>query len=188
MFDLEERENNVTIYCLETDFYFDILLNDSHHSDYYVRYSPASTKIMDHHTASWNAVVIYFDKWLDTLMREISEVDKWGRLFEEIGNLKISNEENEHRFSHEEYLTLERKFSDIKVSMIAIPFLPEQLEAINNKLDHLLTLTTELSKYDWQNLFIGVIVSVVIQLGVTQENAQLLYALIKQTFKGLFLQ
>lgn len=188
MFKVEDNAKAYTLKYVGTKFYFNIANSGISGIDFHMTYSPAKLKMVDEIYSSWEEFSLYFRGWLSYLEREVTAVDKWGRLFDEMNYLHMSTPENEQNFTHEEYIDLERKLTSIKASIAAIPLLPGQIEAINYKLDHLLTLTTQLNKFDWQGLFIGTIVGQIIDLGITTENAQLLYALIKQTFHGLFLQ
>jgi hypothetical protein len=76
---------------------------------------------------------------------------------------------------------------DILGIIKTIPLLTVQETAIANQLDHLMELAKELNKFDWKSLFIGTISSIIIQLGVTKENAHELWSLIKKVFNNFFL-
>lgn len=173
----------------DTGYYFRIYDNTGYVNSLVVNFSPGETLYKDASTnIPWKDVKEYFTKWLKYLYREVSSPDKWGRIFDEIQYLIGTTPNQYTSFSHQEYLTISAKIDLIKSSLEHIPLLQEQNFAIKNQLDHLLELTTELNKFDWQNLFIGTTLSIIIQLKVTNENAQLLYELIKRTFEGLFLK
>ena len=172
-----------------TGYYFRIYENTGYANSLVVNFSPGETLYKDASPSmAWKDVKEYFTKWLKYLKREVSSPDKWGRIFDEIQYLIGTTPNQNLGFTHEEYLTISGQMDFIKSSLEHIPLLQEQNSAIKNQLDHLLELTTELNKFDWQNLFIGTTISIIIQLGVTKENAALLYELIKRTFQGLFLK
>nr|WP_068892289.1 hypothetical protein [Pedobacter panaciterrae] len=172
-----------------TGYYFRIFEDTGYVNSLIVNFSPGEFLYKEGSVSMpWIEVPLYFKKWLTYLKREISAPDKWGRLFDEMRYL-IGTTQNEYaNFSHVEYLDISSKIEHIKASLSQIPLLQEQNVAIINQLDNLLELTNKLNKFDWQNLFIGTIITIIIQLNVTQDNAALLYDLIKSTFKGLFLK
>jgi hypothetical protein len=187
-FEVEEYGQNLNLYFPNTDYHFAISESGITSRDFYMRYSPAKDTVNEEYAINWSEMVLEFKKWLTYLEREVSIEDKWARILAEASYLMTSVEESSNKFSHEEYLDITVKFNYIKANIRSIPLQSQQIDAINSKLDHLLEMTTKLNKFDWQNLFVGIILSIVIQLGVTQENAKLLYELIKQTFRGKFLQ
>ncbi len=79
------------------------------------------------------------------------------------------------------------KINQIKSSLGTINLLEEQQVAISQKLDHLIDVAKDLNKFDWKNLFIGTIISIIIQLEVNKENAALLWELIKRVFRNFLL-
>ena len=172
-----------------TNFYFRIFEDTGYANTLIVNFSPGETLYRDASSSiGWKDVKDYFKKWLSYLKREVSSPDKWGRVFDEAQYLIGTTINQNVNFTHDEYLLLSTQINTIKSSLDRIPLLIEQNSAIKNQLDHLLELTSELNKFDWQNLMIGTIISIVIQLGVTQDNAKLLYELIKDTFQKVFLK
>ena len=59
---------------------------------------------------------------------------------------------------------------------------------IKNQLERLTLLAVDLGKFDWKNLFVGTIMSIIIQLGVNKENANLIWLAIKQMFYEYFIK
>ncbi len=139
------------------------------------------------HARLWNDVLAHFTSWLINLKREINAPNKWERLEKEIAGIKINFSNDQDKFSAHEYEELKAKTETLKQSVSEIGLLPEQAKAIHAKLDHLITLAKDMNKFDWKSLFIGTIISIVIQLSVTQENAKSLWTLIKQVFSNYFL-
>ncbi|HEY1062909.1 MAG TPA: hypothetical protein VGE44_14530 [Daejeonella sp.] len=171
-----------------SEYYFRIFEADGYANSFIVNFAPGESFYKESSSRiGWHDVSSYFANWLYFLKREVIAPDKWGRLLEEMRSLIGTTPNYNAKFSHAEYLDISYKFEHIKSSLTQIPLLKEQNEAIINQLDNLLELTNKLNKFDWQNLFIGTIISIIIQLNVTPENASLLYELIKTTFKGLFL-
>lgn len=171
-----------------TDYYFKIFDNTGYVNSFVVNYAPGDTYYKEASSSIvWHEVSSYFNNWLYFLNREITTPDKWGRLLEEMGSLIGTTPNQNTFFTHDEFLDISNKFNYIKSSLSQIPLVQEQNVAIINQLDVLLERTSTLNKFEWQHFFIGTIVSIIIQLNVTPDNAALLYELIKRTFKGLFL-
>ena len=135
----------------------------------------------------WENQISHFRMWLLFLVRELNSPNKWDRLKIEILNLNINFETDINKFSIQEYKSLEIKISNLKDGLSKIGLLEIQVETINKKLDHLLELAKDLSKFDWFGLFIGTILNIIIQLGVTKENSKLIWDLIKNVFKSYLL-
>lgn len=136
---------------------------------------------------SWNVQLKYVNVWLYNLVREINTPNKWDRLNKEIKGIGFNFENNEDKFTVGEYEDLKQRISTLQISINSIGLLPEHVEAINAKLDHLTDMAKEMNKFDWKGLFVGTIIAIIIQLNVNPENAQVLWTLIKQVFNNLLL-
>lgn len=181
-----DRENSV-VYFKDSTYKFAIY--EARGTPYYVSLSPGESKVLDEFgVRSWSHLKPVFLDWLRYLQRETIILDKWSRLEEEIKYLMVPAQSNNERFTHNEYLEIETKLNLIIKSLPSIPLLPEQLSAITNQLNHIQETANNLGKFDWKNLFIGTIISVIIQLEVTPENAHAVFQLIKRVFEGMFLQ
>jgi hypothetical protein len=124
------------------------------------------------------------------VVEELNSPNKWDRLSKEIKNAGINLDKNnsDNKFSILEYEDLKTKILTLKQSSHTIGLTSEQSNAIEAKLDHLTDMAKILNKFDWKSLFVGTIISVVIQLNVTQDNANSLWTLIRQIFKNFLLQ
>lgn len=188
-FKIEEKEIKTSIIYIDSDYFFDINETRNVINRFTTVYSPADEITKDiYPDCNWTEIQTLFSNWLIFLERELTAENKWDRLFKEMNYLKVAKISDESRFTYNEYLDLSIKIESIKTGINSIPLSDFQLKAISSQLDHLLSIANDLNKFDWQSLFLGAIISVIIQLGVTQNNAQLLYNLIKITFKGLFIQ
>jgi len=104
-----------------------------------------------------------------------------------VNSIKLNLNNEADKFSALEFEDLKIKVSAIKQGLNNIDLLSDQISVINEKLDHLTELAVNMNKFDWKSQFIGTIISIIIQLEVTQENAKSLWALIKQVFNNYFL-
>lgn len=171
-----------------SEFFFRFSLSNNGMAPFRAVYCPAENLYSDDSFfSSWESEMEYFHDWLKLLAREISTPNKWERLKNELEGIGINFENNEDKFSVSEYEDLKQRVMILKQGTAAIALLPEQLATINNKLDHLTELAKEMNKFDWKSLFLGSIMSIIIQLGVTKENANELWALIKRVFNNYIL-
>lgn len=175
-----------------SDYYYKFFPDTESASCFYANYSPGVYSNIDYTTR----FVIndesnkLFKQWLFCLNRELNAPNKWERLQNEIQSLNINfNEDNSNdKFSFQEYTDLSNKIDILKQNIKSINFSSEQLNAIDIKLDDLKELAKNLKRFDWRNLFIGTIISIIIQLEVNKDNANDLWRLIKHIFSNLFLQ
>ncbi|MCD4819204.1 MAG: hypothetical protein K8S23_10990 [Candidatus Cloacimonetes bacterium] len=190
-FELDEQSNNIycIVYFLKTDFFF--LISDkllAHSNNYELSYSPAHNSYKESvNAAGWSIVSSRFDIWLHLLYQEINTPNKWERLQKEIDSLAISFDQDDSKFSIQEFELLETKIKSLKQKVTEIGLISEQVDAFNNKLDYLIDSAKRSNKFDWKSLFIGTIVNLTITMNVTPENTQALWLLIKQVFNNYFL-
>ncbi|MBA4242140.1 MAG: hypothetical protein C0448_15555 [Sphingobacteriaceae bacterium] len=170
-----------TMLCYKgTDYYF---LFDTHYGGHYASFSPGEQHFNDEaHTSDWDTQLMVFDRWLEYLSREINSPNKWERLESEMKSIRFNFTNDEDKFSFHEYEDLKLKVETLKSSINNLGLLGDQAHVFNDKLDHLVELAKDMNKFDWKSLFVGTIISVIIQLSVTQDNAKELWTLIKQIF------
>lgn len=128
-----------------------------------------------------------FAIWLSFIQREISQDDKWTKLTKEIDELHFTTTDNNltnSKFTIQEFLEVERKIIQLKKGVSSMKLLPDQILIINDKLDQILNMATELGRFDWQSIFVGTIISIIIQLEVNKENVHELWRLIKSLFNS----
>lgn len=172
---------------LHSQFYFSVSL---HHDKQFmiVKYSPGKDIFeKENWVRTWDEVEANFSIFVDSLFLEINEIDKWGRLKNELDQINVTYTNESDKFSADEYVDLQQKMNLLKLEMKNLSFDPEQIQILENKIDHLTTIAVTLTKFDWKSLFIGTIVSIIIQLGVTQENAKAFWGVIKRLFNKYFL-
>lgn len=156
---------------------------------HYAIFSPGSECVKEEQApGSWSIQMNYFMHWLKYLIREISIEDKWKRLDKEIAQLNINTDSNESKFTAQEYEELRLKISMLKVNLIELNLAPEQMQTLSSKLDYLAELALNLNKVDWKNLFIGTLISLIIQLAIPPETSSQIWFVIKQVFSGYLLK
>lgn len=133
----------------------------------------------------WRALTNSFLVWLRALKEEISAVDKWQQLENELEKADINFDVGNERFTHKEYEEILSRMNVLKQGISDIPQINENLESINKRLDHLTEMVGELGKFDWRSLFAGTIAGILTQIGATPDNATKLWELVKITFSTI---
>ena len=184
---VEERTTNKTHirYKSFSDYTFTIYSFSSKHL--YVQRCPGGNKYTDiYEVDGFSSALSSFKGWLILLIREVQSEDLWGRIQQESENLPIQfSGHYNHKFTVSEYQELSSKLDELKGCITSLMIPSEQVVLINDKLDGLLTLATSLGRFDWSNLVIGTVISLIIQLEVNKENASALWKVIKQFFSGI---
>lgn len=174
-------------YKANKDFYFRFI-DSNYANSLFVNHSPGDEQIMDATSQiNWNQTLNIFENWLYYLQREVTSPNLWQQFKTEISEIKYINNFSNQKFSFSEYTEISEKIEVLKSSLSSIPLILNQQNEIILRLDHLSETAKELGKFDWINLFIGTIISVVIQLNVTPENANEIWDLIKRVFNNYFL-
>ena len=155
---------------------------------HYSIYSPVKTTlIIREHHRTWPLQIGNFVKWLENLKRESLTEDKWERLKIEINNVKLSYENDHNRFTVQEYEELQTQMGILKDRISGLELIPEQVEQINDKLDHLITFAKSLNKTDWKSLFIGTIINLIIQLSLELNIGKQIWTIIREVLATYFL-
>jgi hypothetical protein len=171
-----------------SEFFYSFETNYRTEESHYAIYSPGNGSIKETQIpGSWDLQKQYFKYWLQYLSREINAPNKWERLSKEISNLGIYITDDESKFTAFEFEDLKKRMLLLKDSINSIGLDPEQLNLILDKLDHLLNLSKNMSKFDWKALFLGTIVSIIIQLSLSPDVGKLLWDMIKQVFNNFIL-
>jgi len=169
------------------DFYFRFI-DSNYANSLFVNHSPGEEQIMDSTPKiTWYETLNIFENWLYYLQREVTSPNLWQQFKTEISEIKFINNFNNEKISFSEYTEISEKIDILKSSLSSIPLILNQQNEIILRLDHLSETAKELGKFDWINLFVGTIISVVIQLNVTRENANAIWDLIKRVFNNYFL-
>ena len=192
-FKIEESEtlltSSTTIKFKERDFTLNFIssLNSNIFS---LRYTPGNEVFTENigPIEKFSNSLLEIQFWLNNIYREIQSPNYWEKLDRELEEVRMSSVFNNSKFTIKEFNNLSSKIDFLKSNLKEIPLLKEQNEQIIFQLDNLKSRAEELGKFDWTNLFIGTIMSIIIQLNVNRENADALWQLIKNIFSGYFLE
>lgn len=182
---LDNLGNSTRLNHKNSQFFFIIQQSDGY---YHLRYSPGEfTQEVMTYQHPWLTTLEFFQNWLSFLKREITAEDKWGRLKDELNQVNITYPEDSDRFTAAEFEALKLKMIAFKIEIRQLSFSDEQLKVLERKIDHLTEIAVDLSKFDWKGLFVGTIVSIIVQLSVTPDNAKALWDIIRKVFSNYFL-
>lgn len=172
----------------DSDYFFKLSESDSYYNSYNMNFIPGDvTYEVLYQVNDWSNILDYFRIWLRNLVREINEPDLWSRFQSLINDVNYSNSDDNSnlKFTAKEYKELTQKMDLFIGKIEGIDIDKNSQDIIISKLNEITTLALELNKFDWINLFVGTIISIIIQLNVTKENANLLWSFIKQIFNNL---
>lgn len=152
-----------------------------------IDYSPAENNLVSSIRIKgnrWTAVLSNFRFWLDYLLREIEQPDKWNDLLESSKQVHWHIEEEQNtRFTSQEVLDIESSVKQIKSKMESLGLLPEQLQLIEARLDYLCDKAKSFNRIDWKNILVGTLISLVVELALPQETAKTLWHIFGDAFK-----
>jgi hypothetical protein len=147
-----------------------------------IKSASTSTKIR------WQALLELIKVWLKTIDRETAEPDKWEQMFESSRNIGFDSESDDNsQFNFTEVLQIQGAASRAKLSFESLDLDAERLKILNKKLDYIVEKAKNLGRFDWKNLFIGTMISTLIQISVSQETGKLVWNLLREAFKTVFL-
>jgi hypothetical protein len=191
-FKLEENDEKgrvtTSLRFLNSQYYFNFI-EDTEYVGFYVNYSPGQERVMEGTSnINWKIGFDHFVTWLTNLERELEAPNLWERFQVEISGIQLTSNFDSSKFTICEYEKVTQKLNLISERIKSIPFLANQQTEIIISLDRLAESAKELNRFDWKNLFIGTIISIIIQLNVTPDNAAELWKLIRDSFNDYFLQ
>jgi hypothetical protein len=179
----DSKDINILRYK-ESDFNFSF--EENRGSNYSI-FCPGSEKFEEHQfPGSWAQQIQDFKKWLSYLLREINTPNKWERLQKEIAEIGINYNNDQDKFNVNEYEELKHRMLLFKERTAQIGLSEDQMTVLNGKLDHLIEQAKEMNKFDWKSLFVGTIMSLVIQLTVPANTAKTLWSLVSQVFNNYY--
>lgn len=171
----------------ESDYYF-IFETIKQTKRHYAIFCPGDTTYEERcKTESWENQKKQFYTWLGYLRREIAAPNKWARLRKEIESININFDQDDDKFTVSEYEEIKNRLNIIKERIEPIGLLPNQLEAINGKLDFLSEQAKKMTKFNWKSLFVGIIANLIVRLSITKKNAFTIWDLIKDGFNQYIL-
>ena len=174
------------LYYKETNYHFTFRYQVGY---FYTTFSPGENCLEESsRSGGWKLFLTKVKRWLQCLKREINTFDRW-ETFNQLRQVPFSFEtnNNEERFSKDELRLLELKISTIKSRIEKLELPIDTINQINNKLDSLNDKAEMMLKTDWKELFIGGIIGVIFNLAITKETTEIIWDIIKQTFKQYIL-
>jgi hypothetical protein len=133
--------------------------------------------------ANWEDVKKFFKFWLKNLKEELEVKDIWTSVSRNKELFEIA-EGSDEKFTEEEIKLLEERLEEVKEKVREskeIP--PEKKTLLLEAFDYLKKVARKVTKLDWTNIMVGVIV----RNYLTEENLRFVFGLIKYIFKELLL-
>lgn len=159
---------------------------------HYVSYSPGMHDLVDEANpgADWFMVKAYVKEWLQNLARELDQPDRWQTLSVVLNNSDIHVDEDPlaaQPFSVPEYKVLCEKLDEAAERLPEAGLEEMEIEVIKLKFEALKQKAASMGRGDWRSLFLGSMVGLISQLGLSVEAAKALWHLIRQVFHNLLL-
>lgn len=168
---------------IDSEFYYSFERIKETSDSHYAVFSPGRGIWEEEaYPGSWGNQLTYFNDWLTNLKIEITTPDKWERLYSEVEAIELNFEDDRNFFTVPEYEEIKQRIKTIEGRLSEISLIPEQLEKIISKLDQVAEMAKTMNKFDWKSQFIGALVSIIIQLSITPENAKAIWNIVKGTF------
>lgn len=155
-----------------------------------LNFSPGSERYEGtDYVKKWDDVYECFKRWVERVNAEVTAYDKWEN-YKDFSFSQIIEPEiilTNEKFNRTEIKYWIEKLENLKFNLAEENFLPEQLKLINDKLDFVAEQVEHLGKFDWRSLFIGTIISIIIQLTLSQEQGKIIMNLVKKIFTDYFI-
>lgn len=173
----------------KSEFCFKISDSDEYYGVLFANYIPGKDKYNEAtNRLHWDGIIEHFQDWLDNVQKENSQPDLWNQLKTEIIAIGLNVHIDNAKFTAWEFEELSQRMSILAENISSLPLLLEQQEEIKRELARITKTAKDLGKFDWANLLIGTLISVVAQLAVTKENVIALWDIVKNTLKGYLLK
>jgi hypothetical protein len=157
---------------------------------HYVLYCPGLNEYEDEATpgTDWQLVKAYFKEWLNNLKREIGQEDRWQSLALTLSKPPLSfAKAAKSPFTIQEYERVTAMLEAAQTQIQELDLEEEEIEVLQVKFDHLARMAKKLDKSDWQDLFVGSLVSSISAMGLAPQTAQSVWNLLRQIFNNLLL-
>lgn len=153
---------------------------------YWGSFSPGERVFENRYNGEWSEMIESLVSWLNSLKIELELEEKWERLHLNPEIKFIAIDRNE-KFTDEDSVRVNKKLDQFKKRIVLLEIPEEAKVELVEKADDLKKQTKILSKVNWQQLFIGIIVNTVVRLSLTRESAALIWNTVKSIFSNLIL-
>lgn len=169
-----------------TGFYF---VFDFHKGQHYTVRSPGETSAFDtQFPGSWVYQRGYLIEWINSVKREYEALDLWAAVTSERQFFVAAAESQEGGpFDVQEQEFIRTRVNEIREYLVSTHSLNEHhQEYVERQLDYLVAAAKRQPRRDWLHLAIGVLVSIVIQLGLSSSAASEFFRFASNAFSELF--
>lgn len=127
------------------------------------------------HTTGWNNLLYYVRLWLNSLRREVVEVDLWEAFSKQTQLINSASElDGENTpFTSDEQERIAVSLNEIKQHLFTTQDLTEeQITILENRLTYLEQAATRLGRNDWINIAVGVLTNIIVAAAFAPGTAQ----------------
>jgi hypothetical protein len=136
---------------------------------------------------NWSAQLRTVGRWLTYLQREHETPDYWNLVAEEGDLLGASAGVENTPFTTQEQVQVRTALRELPAYLQQSQELaPNQLAALEARLDYLVEASSRLGRRDWLNILLGSIVSFALQEAVTSEVAKEIVQFVARSLGGIF--
>lgn len=139
------------------------------------------------HAGTWSYVFNYVLEWVSRVKQEHDAPDLWA-VIQEQGELITGAAEVENTpFTPKEQEQIEARLNEAKAFVhTTFELEPEQYETIDARLDYLVDAAKRQGRVDWRNIFVGTLLSLVVQAVVPVEPVQQILFIVLRGLAGMF--
>ena len=170
----------------DTEYFYIFSIGSGGH---FACFSPAYDRISSECiTQTWGRQKQTFQQWLVFLKREIDSPDLWGALAKVNlpPELKTKADFLNEPFTARESDNISRDIKTLESYFVEQGWAKkEQIDIVNQKLDYLIENTKKQSRKDWFFTGIGILVSIITTLALSQEQGNYLFHYFKTMLSGI---
>jgi hypothetical protein len=174
-FDLKDADAEVRIKHKWSGSYFIIGGDPGHYVGRYVIGDGSDWRYEVH---SWESVMPRVSSWLQEVKRDLETPDLWAELQRDAELLRdTSNEATENiPFTPEEQRQIAERLKELaENARLRHALSAEQMGGLNVKINYLIDAASRLGRTDWRGVFVGVIVSYILTVGIPPESARSIF-------------
>jgi hypothetical protein len=161
---------------------------------HYVMYVPGLHDYQDEANPGkdWYLAKAHFKEWLKNLLRELGEPDRFQTLALILSKKRVGFQHEEEAgdgpFTVREYDLLVEKIDLASEKLEETELEEEQIEVIRLKFERMKKMGKSLDRSDWEDLFIGTMVTATIQEGLSDEESSSLWQILRKVFNNLLIE
>ena len=155
----------------------------------WTEYSPGHEATIERKESySWGSQLVHVQIWLVSLSRELKAPDLWGAISQEtkLAEAASSPDMTNEPFTLEEQKYISTQLSEIKKYLIETQSLSRKhAEFVGKRFDYLEKAGKRLGRQDWITALIGILFTIVVQIGLDSNAARELFRFVADNLRQL---